>query len=224
MKVIGILCWYDEKPSWLAGVVGGLHQADVTHLVAVDGAYAFYPGGRGYSGSEQHQTILEVCQALEIGCTIVTPPATWLGNEVEKRNHAFAVAETIAEPLEDWYFLVDADHFIASAIGLHHRLAETDADVGEVRFVERYGSLDSAYPLRCVFRAIPGLRFETNHYTYRTPDGRDLHDPLIGPVDLSMVEVEHRTRERDRDRRAAQQDYYSRRDREGVEAPDGVMA
>lgn len=214
MKLIGILCWYDERPSWLAGVIAGLAKAQVRHVVAVDGAYLAYPNGKAYSLPEQQATIVEVCRELEMGCTIHTPAEPWFGNEVEKRNHAFAIAETIAEPYEDWYFLADADHFVISAIGHTRHLQETDCDVGAVSFTERLdGSFDVGFcPLRCVFRAIPGLRFETNHYTYRVPDGRDLHDPKVPAVDLSMVEVEHRTNFRDSYRRENQQTYYRRRD------------
>jgi hypothetical protein len=217
VKLIGILCWFDERPSWLAGVIGGLRRVGVEHLVAVDGAYGLYPGGRPYSGPEQHDTIVETSRALDIATTIHTPREPYWGNEVEKRNLAFALAETIAEPNVDWYFLVDADHFVTVAEGHHKQLAETGCDVGQVRMMEPYGALLSAGPLRCVFRAIPGLRFETAHMIYRTPDGRDLHELVVPAVDL-CIDVEHRTAERDRYRKELQQDYYRRRDEMGVEA------
>lgn len=223
MKIVAILCWYDERASWLAGVVASLAKADVSHIVAVDGAYALYPGGKPYSGSEQQDSIRETAHALQMGCTIVTPQEVWFGNEVEKRNHAFAIAETLTSD-EDWYFLVDADHFVTSALGLRGQLEQTDCDVGEVRFWERYGAIESGGPLRCVFRALRGLRFDSNHYTYRIPDGRDLHAPTEPTVDLNMVEVEHRTMHRDRYRKETQQRYYSRRDELGVEQPAEVTA
>lgn len=217
MKIIGILSWYDEQPSWLAGVVASLAKTEISHLVAVDGAYALYPEGRPYSGAQQHGSILETCAGLQIGCTIVTPQEVWWGNEVEKRNHAFEIAETLTTP-EDWYLLVDADHFVTTALGLKHYLSETDCDVGEVRFWERYGIAgEGACPLRCVFRAIRGLRFDVNHFTYRTPDGRNLHDPAQPAANLSMVEVEHRTMQRFDDRKDRQQRYYRRRDELGIE-------
>lgn len=226
MKLIGILSWYDERTSWLSGVIASLAKAEIRHLVAVDGAYGVYPNGRGYSGPEQHAAIVEVCRALEMGCTIHTPAEPWFGNEVEKRNYAFALAETIAEPYEDWYFLADADHFVTSVMGHVKALQETEHDVAEVRFTERLdGSFDmGGCPLRCVFRAIPGLRFETNHFTYRLPDGRNLHDPNEPALDLSMVEVEHRTQWRDSYRKEKQQIYYKRRDEYGLELPQDSSA
>ena len=219
MRLIGILCWYDEQPPWLAGVVASLAKVEVSHLIAVDGAYALYPNGKPYSGPMQHQTIIETAAAVQMGCTIHTPAEPWFGNEVEKRNFAFQLAEQIAEPNEDWYFLVDADHFVSTAIGHTKVLAETDADCGEVRFFERYGGIESGGMLRCIFRAVPGLRFDTNHFTYRLPDGRNLHDPTEPVAACHMIEVEHRTMNRDRWRKESQQSYYTRRDELRVEYP-----
>ena len=107
-------------------------------------------------------------------------------------------------------------------------LQESDADCGAVRFYEPVdGSFDpGGCPLRCVFRAIEGLRFDTNHFTYRTPDGRNLHDPVNAAADLSMIEVEHRTQWRDPYRKQRQSVYYQRRDELGLELPreDNVPA
>jgi hypothetical protein len=70
--------------------------------------------------------IAEVCDALEMGCTMFAPREPFAGNEVEKRSVSLKLAETVAEPFEDWYFVVDADHFVTSAIGHTERLASTD--------------------------------------------------------------------------------------------------
>jgi hypothetical protein len=219
LNLIGVLCWFDERPSWLAGVIGGLHMAGCSHVVAVDGAYSLYPGGRSYSNREQSGVIMEACQALQMGCTIHAPREPFIGNEVEKRTLSLRLAETVAVPFEDWYLVVDADHFITSAIGHHHVLEHTDADVAEVRFLEPYGAVPSGgCPLRCVFRAIPGLAYRGNHYTPVTPDGRDLHSPYEPAVDLSCLEIEHRTMDRDRYRSGLQKDYYRRRDMVGAES------
>jgi hypothetical protein len=219
LRLIGILSWYDEHAAWLAGSIASLAKAEVSHLIAVDGAYGLYPNGRGYSGPSQHQVIIETTQALQMGCTIHTPAEPWFGNEVEKRNFAFQLAEQVAEPNEDWYFLIDADHFVATAIGHTKVLAETDCDVAEVRFFERYGGIDSGGMLRCIFRAVPGLRFDTNHFTYRLPDGRNLHETTEPVAGCHMIEVEHRTMNRDRWRKELQQSYYTRRDELRVEYP-----
>lgn len=216
MKLIGILCWFDERPAWLAGVAAALAKAEVAHLVAVDGAYGLYPGGRPSSDGEQRDAIIETCQALQIGCTLFAPRETFLGNEIEKRTMSLKLAEAVATPYEDWYLVVDADHFVTSAIGHLPRLAETDCDVANVRFSEPYGDLGTGCPLRCVFRAIPGLAYVGNHYTPRTPDGRNLHQPSEPALDLSCLEIEHRNGRRDA-RKQRQLRYYDRRDAAGAE-------
>jgi hypothetical protein len=222
VNLIAILSWYDEQAAWLAGVVASLAKLEVNHLIAVDGAYALYPKGRPYSGAEQHQTIVTTARALDIGCTISTPREVWFGNEVEKRNHAFALAETVAEPNIDWYFIIDADTFVTNGGVWRQHVERSGADVAEVTFREPYGSIDTACGLRCMFRAIPGLRFDRAHFIYRTPDGRDLHDNGIEVLPLPMIEVEHRTMDRDPYRKELQNAYYKRRDELGVEIPDPV--
>lgn len=222
MRIIGILSWYDERPSWLAGVVSSLAKhAEIDHLIAVDGAYAAYPDGKPFSGAHQAEAIYEVCRNLQVGLTLYTPQEVWFGNEVEKRNYAWKLAESVAEPFEDWYFICDADTFVTEGIGLRKRLEVAEEDVGAVMFHEPLdGSWDpGGCYLRCVFRAIPGLRFDTNHFTYRLPDGRNLHDPFVPPVDLSFVRVEHRTQWRDVYRKQKQDVYYRRRDELGLELP-----
>lgn len=217
MNIIGILCWYDERPSSLAGVVTSLAKVGISHFVAVDGAYALYPAGRAYSDREQHAAISEVCKSLDIGCTLFAPSEPFVGNEVEKRCLSLRLAETVAEPNEDWYFVVDADHFVRSAIGHRGLLQETRHDVAAIRLTEGEGSMQC----RCVLRAIPGLRYEGNHFTLMTPDGRNLHTAAKGVLDLMRVEVEHRVGQRDGGRREKQLHYYERRDRLGVE---GLMS
>lgn len=223
MKVIALLSWYDERPSWLAGVVASLSRLQVEHVIALDGAYGLYPNGLPYSPPEQAATIQQTCHALQMGCTISNPQEPWVGNEVEKRNFHFALAETLTTE-DDWYFTIDADTFVTDAGDFRKHLEETEDDVAEVRFIERAGGIESGGMLRCVHRAIPGLRYVGNHFTPRTPEGVDLHRPTTSCVSLPMVTVEHRTRERDRYRKESQQKYYDRRDRMGVEWSDDVVA
>src|SRR5262245_32652929 len=150
MNLIALLSWYDERPAWLAGVIASLQKLPVSHVIAVDGAYALYPNGKPYSGPEQHQTIITTARALDIGCTIATPRDVWFGNEVEKRNHCYAIAETIAEGPEDWYFWIDADTFVTSAGNWLQHVERSSADVAEVNFREPYGALDTVCGLRCM--------------------------------------------------------------------------
>ena len=239
MRVIGLLSFYDEHPGWLAAAVASMNGA-CDHLIAVDGAYAAYPGGKPHSGAEQGETIRETCRALGIGCTLFEPQRTWFGNEVEKRSHMFALAETVAEPNVDWYFVIDADEVVTDySVGgtqrFRERLGECERDVGNVTFWNRRiphpRELDednkwiAAYPqieenrVRILFRAIPGLRVVERHYWYRLPDGRYLWgDGVQEPAaDFTDIRVEHRTEYRDPARRKAAQDYYTRRAVDGLE-------
>ncbi len=216
MKLIGLLSWYDERPDWLAAAVASLAKADVSHLVAVDGPYALFPDHRAASPGIQHDAIRETASAASMGLTLHVPSEPWAGNEVEKRSFCFELAETVAEPFEDWYLVCDADQFIVSAIGHTARLA-TDCDVAETRMIERHLTGSGGMPFRNMFRALPGLRLDGNHYTYRA-DGRNLSNGSAPVLDLSCIEIEHRLRPVTEPRRRAQLDYYQRRDREQVEA------
>src|SRR6266498_2079930 len=139
MKLIGILTWYDEAPSWLAACVSSMIQhAQIDHLVAVDGAYGLVPGGRAFSGFEQHQVIDEVCRATPVGLTMFTPQEPWLGNEVEKRSFAFELAEIITDGEDDWYLVLDADEVVTHSFGIREILEQTEYDLGMVSLFERF--------------------------------------------------------------------------------------
>ena len=219
MRLIGILNWYDEQPAWLAAAVSSMCGAGMSHIVAVDGAYGLFPDGVRHprSGMEQHSAISEVCQALQVGCTLYSPAEAFEGNEVEKRSLGFRLAELVADE-GDWYFLMDADQVITTSGNLHRLLDQTECDVAEALFYERgvgqeLNGQRALWPVRCIFRAIPGLHVAGQHYSYLTPDGRDLWgDPPWEPACTTQVEVEHRTRWRAKPRQEAQNQYYQRRD------------
>lgn len=240
MRLIGILVWYDEAPSWLAAAVASLiHVAGVDHLVAVDGAYQLLPEGRAHSGSEQHAAIREVCHGAGCGLTLHAPAEPWIGNEVEKRSFAFKLAEQVAAIGEDWYFMIDADEVVTSAPDLHLLLAGTDEDIGTVWLRTRFdphASDETAEVARStywpreglarshrLFRSVAGMRAVDNHYTYAIGEARV---SIIGQHDAvdALVELEHRTAFRDLARREQQQCYYRRRDELGIETPTTVEA
>ena len=234
MKIVGLLAWYEESPSWLAGTIASLMTAGVEHLVAVDGAYALFPGGRHRSGSEQHGAILETAHACGMGVTIHTPQKVWADNEIEKRSFLFRLAEQVSEP-DDWYFVMDADQVVTQVPpDFRSRLEATECDVGEVALWERNDPLESeatalasrsfnwqrSSETRCrfLFRAVPGLTVQTNHYTYIDGLGRRLWgNPAMGDAlepagDFSDLRIEHRTKLRDQARILEQRTYYKRRD------------
>jgi hypothetical protein len=64
MKLIGLLSFYDEAPSWLSAAIASHHPAGLTHLVVCDGAYELFPDGRARSGIEQYDAINATCEGL----------------------------------------------------------------------------------------------------------------------------------------------------------------
>lgn len=114
MKLIAILNWWDESESWLAATVASLARIGVDHLIAGDGGYYLYPDSTARSGIEQAMTIMNVCDALNIGLTLDRPAERWIGNEVEKRTYHYHLASAIGTIGEDWLFIIDSDEVITA--------------------------------------------------------------------------------------------------------------
>jgi hypothetical protein len=132
------MIWYDESPTWLGACVAGFARICDT-IVAVDGAYALYPGARPRSHPEQAETILNTCEAMSVGCVIHRPRDVWWGNEIEKRNHSLQLARPFLTPYEDWVLIFDSDYQVMLLENPAHTrslLENTDKNVG------RYTLLD----------------------------------------------------------------------------------
>lgn len=112
-RVIGILSWFDESPTWLAATVASFARV-CDHLVAVDGRYAHYEDPRTRSGSEQHDAIVETCRGAGMGLTLHSSNRVW-PTEMAKRTHCFRVAALEAEPLRDWFFILDGDEVLTQS-------------------------------------------------------------------------------------------------------------
>lgn len=239
MKIIGLLSWYDESPSWLASCVASI-APHIDHLVAVDGAYAHFPDARARSERVQAETIQATAEGLGIACTIHRPATYWVGGEVEKRDTMFRIAQAYRESSDDWYWVIDADCVVTGAPGdLRHRLAETHADVIEVTLWERRDYLEktpdvartvelptaSEQKMRQIFRALKDMQVVGAHYVYGGfgDDGewRCVWGPrAMGPADADYwrdVRVEHRSIWRDVYRRNQSVSYYAVRDSLGIE-------
>lgn len=235
-RVVGLMSWVDERPSWLAAAITSYAEAGITHLVAVDGAYALFPNGRARSNSVEAETILDTCNGLGLHCTLVRPDKVWEGNEVEKRTAMFRHAEAVAQPGVDWLLVIDADEVVTVAIeGWQDELARTDLDAADVLLwelddldegskpqVHRVMDVDpvSRSPIRKLFRATPGIRCVGNHYTWEAPDGRRLWGAhsMVPALDLTdWFHIEHRTAYRSLHRKNASHDYYALRDKAGIE-------
>ena len=240
MRIIALLSWYDEAPSWLAATITSF-APHVDYLVAVDGAYGSYPGGRPKSDPAQAETILRTCDAAGIGVTIHQPQTVFMGNEVDKRSLMFSIAATHADPFEDWYWVIDGDEVLTKAPNdLRTRLQYVQRHAAEVTLWTRDNWSDTApdvahvMPLpgesrssmRMLFRAMPNMRVMGRHDVY-VADDKDGEPVLMwGPHDLNPVDaenlldvqVEHRSTKRDAARRAASYEYYRVRDGLGLES------
>lgn len=229
--IAALLSWYDEPPQALRDLIGSLTEIPVSRLVALDGAYALYPNGQHRSSSLQHAAIIHACEHHGISLTIEAPATVWHGNEVEKRNRLFELAETVAGP-DDWYLVVDADEIVLQSPGdVHERLRSTPFDVGALELREPGHPLGTlVYPTHPkFFRAIRGLRAVKDHFTYTTPDGRKLwgdakRDRLEPRADLTGVVMENRNQLRHPDRRKAALTYFETRDAAGVEELPAVRS
>lgn len=239
MKLIALLAWYDESPSWLAACVASVAPY-VDHLVAVDGAYAHFPDARARSERIQAETIQATCDGAGIGCTIYRPATYWVGGEVEKRTTMFRIAEAYRDGFDDWYWVIDADCVVTRAPGdLRARLEETEANavevvlwerrdyLGDVPDVARVTPLPTAgeQKMRMIFRALKNMQVVGAHYVYGGFDADDEWHYTWGhgimPIDEAEyfrdVRVEHRSIWRDVYRRNMAQDYYKTRDAIGLE-------
>jgi len=222
VSVTGLLAWYDEPVTWLAAaVIAAAKLCD--HVVAVDGAYALYPGGRAQSDPEQAEAILHAAYGAGIGCTIHRPPSVWMGNQIEKRSTMFGLGR---ETEADWFFVFDGDDLVTQVpADVRSRLVEATEDVACYTLwwtedIERDpGKAGAArafsYPheasnryFRGLFRALPNLRVEGSHYHYCAErEGETVHlrghedfhelEPFLNLTDLR---VQHRHPQRTRAR------------------------
>lgn len=192
--------FYDENPAWLAECVAATAKL-ADHIVCVDGAYAAFPGSlrKPFSPADQIDAIVHTAAGCGIGLTVHQVRQPWWDGEVGKRNFMMQLAMSMTEP-EDWLFRVDADEFLQAPVDTRLRLATTKCDVAEVMLVENdpQSGEDGQHPLRCLFRAIPGIKIEGAHFLVTAPssDGkRFLTGPQGAPAEpLWDARLEHRTR------------------------------
>jgi len=242
VKVIALISWYAESPTWLATTVASCARF-CDHVVAVDGAFRHFPEGTASSGAEQQEAIIKTAEAAGMGVTLHVPSEVWMGNEIEKTNARFRLAEAIAEPDVDWMFVIDADSVVVEAPPtVREDLEATPLDVATISLADwidwhktpeletlaqaAHMSDRTLSPLRCFFRAIPGIWCEGTHAHWfvkekgEYAEGQTPIRCLRGSddqqteqaLDLGSVIVEHRHRMRTAERAARKKEYYRRRD------------
>lgn len=234
--IYATIIWYDEHPSWLAATVASCSKL-CDHIIAVDGAYALFPGAlnKPTSGPEQADAIARTADSLGMGCTIHVPTEPWWENEVGKRNALFGIAEAIGTYGDDWLLLIDADEVLSDCpADTRQRLEECDEDVGEVFLWERDdeqaarfsgAATLSGHNIRRLYRLLPQMTIGPQHHQLRvTKDGKHQYvsdaariHPLAPSLSLIDVRIEHRNIYRDPGRIVNKRAYYSKRDALGVE-------
>ena len=227
MRIVGVLVAYDEHPHWLATAIAGFAQV-CDDIVYVDGSYALYPQAKPRSHPAECEAVTQACEAAGVGLVSYRPRDIFMGNEVEKRNYALRLAETL-DP--EWVVIFDADHHVTrcSPNLLRQDLAETELSVATYRLIESDGENKWVTRLRCIYRWTDDLAYGPAHWTISgTYEGEKRW--LRGPehlrieeepsLSLDSLECVHRTGERLHERQASMQAYSRVRDTYEVEKVD----
>lgn len=222
--ITGLLSWYDEDPSDLMDAVRSA-AAVVDALVAVDGAYAMFPGASDHprSPGSNARGITAAARTIDLPVLVYTPNEPWLTESV-KRTFAFRLGQALTPP-SGWLLIFDADE----RVWVERPFAMPDEFlVGFVTIVE-----PGQRPLdgRRLFRAgRDPLVVGPAHYAIRREwfdgpvlrsqwyaDSSETH-PVVsaGPSGIFISHVGDVGRSPDRIARKTE--YYRRRDEAGIEA------
>ncbi len=219
--IVALLSYFREPDSFLKQMVKSLPKVGVEKLIALDGAYARFPGGTAHSPRSNRRVLEKACESASVDLWHVAPDDVWAGDEVEKRSVLFTLAESITTP-DDWYFVVDGDEQVTDVDGdIPSLLNGTDLLAAQVML---WGD-EGAQPLRMFFKAERGLRPRGTHFTYTLPDGRVVWGGYGQETEEALtlpVRVLHKTLDRSAKRRQASLAYYAQRDKALVE--DGPCA
>jgi hypothetical protein len=243
-RIVGLLSWWDESPTWLAASVASMSRV-CDHVVALDGRYALYPDTRLQSGTAEVQAIIETARGAGMGVTLHTAPRTFK-DEMEKRTHLFRLGSLEARTEQDWFFVLDGDEVVIEAPPRHEingLLEATSADVVSATLFERTDphqdawrtslgmQLQTEWRYECrtprLWRVLNDMRVVGYHYNYV---GERLSGETVelwgqdGAVTRAewdslcgRLVLENRNRLRGKQRDADRQQYYSDRDDVGLE-------
>jgi hypothetical protein len=246
-KVIGIISWFDESPTWLASTVASMARI-CDHIIAVDGRYALYDDSRVCSEMVQHDAIQHTARAAGCALTLHIPNAPF-DDEMHKRTYLFQLAELVAKPFEDWIFAIDGDEVLIEAPPkerLHKVLDDAAAEdcwvvTGTLRDVadphknpERTLAsmkMPIVSAIECTmprfFRVGKNMRVVGYHYNYVAEDetgnsieywGDDnLVDRAKWKVTSQFAIIEHRHEQRALTRKRVREQYYKDRKDVGLE-------
>lgn len=239
MRVVGVLSWFQESPSWLSVAVAGFARV-CDHIVAVDGSYSLLPGARPCSPPEQAEAVLAAAESQNVSCLVHRPAKLFYGNEVEKRNWSLQLAGA-GLTTSDWILVFDADCHVFKCEPLQVRAALEQStalvatytvldgqdmlakpDLAELSRHDDYAS-EWTVKTKDIYRWHPTLQYGPQHWMVSRDVGGERRwvrhaIESIQTLDLNASLVAyHRTQYRTKVRRDAQEEYYHARDLCGVE-------
>jgi len=188
----------------------------VKKLVAVDGAYALFPEARASSGVIAHRELERCCRQYGIELIHHVPRTVWEGNEVQKRDFMFRLAEKHSTD-RDWYFVIDDDERVTEVPRSGARL------LGDVAYAILTEADGSSQPIRCFFRAQRGLAVRHNHFTYvcgdqllwgGPEDGKNPREAFAVDSGVTMQHLGHKRSDARKDQKVQ---YYADRDNTRIE-------
>lgn len=230
MRIHGLLSFYDESPNWLSTTVTGFSRF-CDSIIAVDGAYALYPGGKPRSHPLEVEAIVGAAEASNVGCIVYQPSETWRGNEVQKRSTLLDLAGVIATD-GDWLCVFDADYQIRECNPEVLR-AELEHTAHDVASYALYDGIDEPRAVwttetRDIYRWHPGIRIGPTHASYSLgerwfrgpPPGAEMEEAL--ELSKQTLTVYHRQSERSEARKTPKAKYHKLVDQLGIETEELV--
>lgn len=224
MRIIAVTIWYNENPEHLSALTRSL-AGFADGLVAIDGAFAYFPDASTRSPQEQVDALVKGCEEANVELLLHRPNRLWEG-EVEKRNASLRLAGTLDA---DWVVVVDGDMEIGSRNGARDALAATKFDVAVIRVEDDETTPNRQWcDARFVYRYSDSLRWWRSHYIVRNSERTLLCPlppferialalpPLAPALSLRSLTLIHHPKERER--RDAALASYDRRDESGIEA------
>jgi hypothetical protein len=219
MRIVAMISHYEENIVRLVDCISYVADLGATHVVMADGAYALFPDGRPSSVTDIYALQMAAYER-GLGSIFYEPREVFAGNEVQKRQEMLDLALAITDD-DDWVMPWDADFALYKSQDIAPFLRGYPGRWADVALTD--SPKDAGwYWVRLLLRAVRGMHFTTNHYTYHYPDG---DHTVVGPrgADLARglklpVWVRHSPERPDQPGRRDQQKlYYKSRDSLGVE-------
>ena len=123
-KIIGILSWFDESPTWLSATIASMARI-CDHIIAVDGRYLHFEDTRVTSSLPEHDAIMQTARGAGVGLTLDIPTQPW-ATEMDKRTRAFQLAELVADVHRDWFIVLDGDEVLTHTPSKQGTIDELD--------------------------------------------------------------------------------------------------